>query len=165
MQARSWSTLTRFGIAGLIVLLAVGLCLALAPWAAEASFLLFAPVILGLALWFGSISAVFAAVLLSAFILGLAAVRGLALLDYAQTALFFGSALVIILLGETINRSRRRAIESDRVASQRAGEATDLAEELNLLIDGAHGLAIYMLDPTGKVTIWNSGAERLQGWT
>src|SRR3546814_17288202 len=26
-------------------------------------------------------------------------------------------------------------------------------------------LAIYMLDPEGRVTIWNEGAERLQGWT
>jgi two-component system sensor kinase FixL len=38
------------------------------------------------------------------------------------------------------------------------------AEELALLIDGAAGLAIYMLDPEGRVTIWNSGAERLTGW-
>lgn len=40
-----------------------------------------------------------------------------------------------------------------------------LAEELNLLIDGAEDYAIYMLDPDGKVTIWNHGAERLKGWT
>ncbi|MFD2427799.1 PAS domain S-box protein [Sphingobium scionense] len=36
---------------------------------------------------------------------------------------------------------------------------------MNLLIDGAEGYAIYMLDPEGRVTIWNEGAERLQGWT
>lgn len=43
--------------------------------------------------------------------------------------------------------------------------AGTLADELNLLIDGAHGYAIYMLDPGGHVTIWNKGAERLKGWT
>src|SRR3546814_9500031 len=48
-------------------------------------------------------------------------------------------------------------------ACLRAGAAA--AEELNLLIDGAEGYAIYMLDPEGRVTIWNEGAERLQGWT
>jgi len=37
-------------------------------------------------------------------------------------------------------------------------------DELNLLIDGALGYAIYMLDPSGHVTIWNKGAERLKGW-
>jgi len=40
-----------------------------------------------------------------------------------------------------------------------------LADELNLLIDGAQGYAIYMLDPDGIVTIWNKGAERLKGWS
>lgn len=50
------------------------------------------------------------------------------------------------------------------MADQR-GEFGAVAEELNLLIDGAHGYAIYMLDPTGHVTIWNKGAERLKGWT
>ncbi len=40
-----------------------------------------------------------------------------------------------------------------------------LAEELGLLIDGATSYAIYMLDPDGRVTIWNLGAERIKGWT
>ncbi len=39
-----------------------------------------------------------------------------------------------------------------------------LAEELGLLIDGATTYAIYMLDPSGRVTIWNRGAERIKGW-
>ena len=43
--------------------------------------------------------------------------------------------------------------------------ATVLVDELNLLIDGAQDYAIYMLDPEGRVTIWNKGAERLKGWT
>lgn len=47
----------------------------------------------------------------------------------------------------------------------KAGDAAQIAEELNLLIDGAQGLALYMLDPDGRVTIWNRGAERLKGWT
>lgn len=52
------------------------------------------------------------------------------------------------------------------LATRRLADRTAiLAEELNLLIDGAEGYAIYMLDPEGKVTIWNQGAERLNGWT
>jgi two-component system sensor kinase FixL len=39
-----------------------------------------------------------------------------------------------------------------------------MAEELGLLIDGATSYAIYMLDPKGRVTIWNRGAERIKGW-
>jgi two-component system, LuxR family, sensor kinase FixL len=45
------------------------------------------------------------------------------------------------------------------------GPGSTVADELNLLIDGAQGYAIYMLDQTGHVTIWNKGAERLCGWT
>lgn len=44
-------------------------------------------------------------------------------------------------------------------------QAAQTSAELNLLIDGAEGYAIYMLDPLGRVTIWNKGAERLKGWT
>jgi two-component system sensor kinase FixL len=40
-----------------------------------------------------------------------------------------------------------------------------VAEELSLLIDGAMDYAIYMLDPRGRVTLWNRGAERMKGWT
>jgi two-component system sensor kinase FixL len=40
-----------------------------------------------------------------------------------------------------------------------------MAEELGLLIDGATNYAIYMLDPMGRVTLWNRGAERIKGWS
>jgi two-component system, LuxR family, sensor kinase FixL len=58
-------------------------------------------------------------------------------------------------------RSHQRTLS---IARQLAANRTALAEELNLLIDGAEDYAIYMLDPQGSVTIWNQGAERLQGW-
>ncbi|MDO9361860.1 MAG: PAS domain S-box protein [Sphingopyxis sp.] len=40
-----------------------------------------------------------------------------------------------------------------------------MRDELALLIDGTTNYAIYMLDPHGRVTIWNRGAERIKGWT
>jgi two-component system sensor kinase FixL len=46
--------------------------------------------------------------------------------------------------------------------ARRAGYGID---ELGLLIDGAASYAIYMLDPEGRVTIWNKAAERIKGWT
>src|SRR4051812_45684667 len=55
-------------------------------------------------------------------------------------------------------------IESAGDVSLGRDAARDLAKELNLLIDGAAGYAIYMLDTDGRVTIWNKGAERLKGW-
>lgn len=49
--------------------------------------------------------------------------------------------------------------------SRRASTSRDLADELNLMIDGAIGSALYMLDSSGKVSLWNRGAERLCGWS
>jgi two-component system sensor kinase FixL len=62
---------------------------------------------------------------------------------------------------ERVNRSG----DSERQSGARGDQAGAIADELNLLIDGAQGYAIYMLDPDGHVTIWNKGAERLKGWS
>jgi len=61
----------------------------------------------------------------------------------------------------TAPRSPNDAIAAEVIARDNAV----LAEELGLLIDGATNYAIYMLDPQGRVTIWNRGAERIKGWT
>ena len=37
------------------------------------------------------------------------------------------------------------------------------AEEFKVLVDGVRDYAIFMLDGHGRVTTWNSGAERLRG--
>jgi len=38
------------------------------------------------------------------------------------------------------------------------------AEEFKTLVDGVRDYAIFMLDGNGRVTTWNSGAERLKGY-
>ena len=38
------------------------------------------------------------------------------------------------------------------------------AEEFKILVDGVRDYAIFMLDGHGRVTTWNSGAERLKGY-
>jgi len=39
------------------------------------------------------------------------------------------------------------------------------AEEFKILVDGVRDYAIFKLDRHGRVTTWNSGAERLKGYT
>lgn len=68
------------------------------------------------------------------------------------------SALITFLVAATCiiwiaHRIARRTIQVD-----------ELADELNLMIEGASGYALYMLDPAGMVSIWNEGARRLNGW-
>ncbi len=37
-------------------------------------------------------------------------------------------------------------------------------ERFRLLVDGIGEYAVYMLDPTGRVSTWNSGAEKIKGY-
>lgn len=74
------------------------------------------------------------------------------------------SALTIVIAGRLGHLQARSAVAA-RQAETRAHSAAVLAEQLNRLIDGASEYAIYMLDPDGRVLIWNAGAERLQGWS
>lgn len=68
----------------------------------------------------------------------------------------------IVLFGRALATAKQR--EAAR-AEREAQKATRLAEELELLIDGARNCALYLLDGRGHVTSWNSGAERLTGWS
>lgn len=129
-------------------------------------FILFSLAIVATALWRGWRAALCAAVLsATAGTLCFFDIRHLHVPDIVEIAAFCTIAAGIILVAELVRSLRSQARTSASLAQERLQEASDIAEELNLLIDGAQGLAIYMLDPEGKVTIWNKGAERLKGWT
>jgi len=47
-----------------------------------------------------------------------------------------------------------------------AEEALRQSEErFRLLVQGVRDYAIFMLDPTGRITTWNTGAQRIKGYT
>ena len=165
MLTWSRSPFLRFAVAVLVVLLTEGLRFVLAPWLGDRSpFLPFTLAILGVVLWCGFGPAILASILSLGFALAFPDPRHFSVGDGLEGILFLFTATGIILFGEAINRSRRKLIESERLTRLRTHDAEELAEELNLLIDGAPGYAIYMLDLAGNVTIWNQGAERLLGW-
>ncbi|MFZ0298505.1 MAG: PAS domain S-box protein [Candidatus Sulfotelmatobacter sp.] len=57
------------------------------------------------------------------------------------------------------------AVARDITERKRAEEALrDSREQLRLLLDSVKDYAIFMLDPFGKVTSWNQGAERIKGY-
>ncbi len=152
--------------AGLVI--AIGLIrLALVPALGDhAPFLLFLIPVTAVALWRGRLPAAIA-------VLVAIMVVSACFLDFrhptpADAYEAIGFVLVsggIIFAVDSMRRLRERAKISSQLAQDRVRQANEIAEELNLLIDGAQGLAIYMLDPQGTVTIWNKGAERLKGWT
>jgi len=57
-------------------------------------------------------------------------------------------------------------ISRDLTASREANLAALGGERrFRLLVQGASDYAIYMLDPQGRVTNWNTGAERIKGYS
>jgi two-component system sensor kinase FixL len=163
MLQRSFAIRLTYALA--LVAVAGLLRYAFAPWlGSTAPFLLFAPAILAAAVLAGPLAASIAVV--PALFLGLqfSGFRGHDTYDLVEAAVFLLTAGGIIALSIGFERMRSRIRESNRRAVHRDAEAAIVAEELNLLIDGAQGHAICLLDAGGRVTIWNKGAERLNGW-
>ncbi|HEX8366631.1 MAG TPA: PAS domain S-box protein [Allosphingosinicella sp.] len=56
-------------------------------------------------------------------------------------------------------------ITRDITEKREAERALHQSEQrFRMLVQGVHDYAIYMLDPDGRVTNWNSGAERIKGY-
>lgn len=156
----------RYGAAVFAVAIASAVRIAFDPWLGDRStYMTDILAIMAVALWVGRGPAIIAT------LLGI--VAGPAFLrkslgqspDIFEVAMFGATAAGIILMSSLIRRSNQRLEKAERTAEQRGAASERLAEELNLLIEGAQGLAIYMLDPDGRVAIWNRGAERLKGWS
>ena len=72
-----------------------------------------------------------------------------------RTAAFAAAlALAVIAIGALLTLQALR--------SETALRASD--EQLRALLAGVTDYAIYMLDPTGRVTTWNVGAQRIKGY-
>ena len=53
--------------------------------------------------------------------------------------------------------------EADRLNVERSSHR-DALEQFRILVEGVTDYALYMLDPQGRVTTWNSGAQRIKGY-
>lgn len=62
--------------------------------------------------------------------------------------------------------AKRPPPDADGIERSRVREELRRSEErFRLLVDGVRDYAIFMLDPEGRVVSWNSGAERLKGYS
>ena len=67
---------------------------------------------------------------------------------------------------EELVKNRTVELEKEVVERSRAEETVRQGEErLRLLVEGAQDYALFMLDEKGYVVSWNTGAERIKGWT
>lgn len=54
--------------------------------------------------------------------------------------------------------------QAARTASQQALKHSEAEERFRLLVDGVKDYAIIMLNAKGRISSWNSGAERMTGY-
>jgi len=163
---RGWqrSPLLRYIAAVWLALLAAVVRWQLDPWLGDrADFLFDALVVLVGVMWCGVGPAWLTVV--CALLFRVWSAERITVGEAVEAAAFVLTAAGVIYLAHRLARTDRRAASSAERADQRAREAGRLAEELELLVDGARNYAIYLLDANGNVTIWNSGAARLTGWS
>jgi PAS domain S-box-containing protein len=74
---------------------------------------------------------------------------------------------VDIMLSPVESSGERSVLTVIRDITERKHAETALRrseERFRLLVEGARDYAIFLLDPEGRVTTWNSGAERIKGY-
>lgn len=82
------------------------------------------------------------------------------ILDIANltgVSIFLVEGVCISVLSESLRKARSRA---EQVALQ----LRDREEQYRLLVEGVKDYAIFGLDPQGRITSWNSGAELMKGY-
>lgn len=65
--------------------------------------------------------------------------------------------------GELIGYAKITRDLTDRRAAEASLRASQ--EQFRLLVQGVTDYAIYMLNPSGEISSWNAGAERIKGYT
>lgn len=115
----------------------------------------------GLAAMFGVLGALFAVVLLSTGI-----VQRVQQVERNARRLALGQPLIPHgAAADEIGQLAASLEEAGQLLAERERALRDNEERLRLIIDGVKEYGIFGLDPNGHVTSWNTGAERIKGYS
>ena len=79
---------------------------------------------------------------------------------------FWANVLITALRDDSGKLVGFAKVTRDLTAQRQASEEIRLSEErFRLLMNSVTDYAIYMLDPDGRITTWNIGAERIKGYS
>ena len=67
--------------------------------------------------------------------------------------------------GDEIGSLAGRMVEASRLLRAREQALREGEERFRLVIEGVRDYGIFALDPDGHVVSWNTGAQRIKGWT
>src|SRR3982750_4607463 len=163
LRIRRSGPVPRYGIAVLAVAATLGLRLALPPVLGEGSpFLPFTLAVLlasGFGGWGPGLLALGLAVLAGDyFFLAPQGQFGLSRSGQAvQIALFCGVGALICAINDHLVSAAVRV----RLANEALGETE---ERFRLLVEGISDYALFLLDPQGRIVLWNPAAERIYGY-
>jgi PAS domain S-box-containing protein len=161
------SPLLRYGVAILVVGVALGIKLLLDPLIPQdVPFLLIFGAVM-VSAWYGGLGPG----LLTTVLAGLSTGYFFLLpqnpfgLEIVPLLLFFLEGTLVCLLTEGLRSARSRA-EASKAEAEREHERLRRSEEhFRSLVEGMKEHAIFTLDPQGRVANWDAGAEHLAGYT
>ncbi|HJX29944.1 MAG TPA: PAS domain S-box protein [Thermoanaerobaculia bacterium] len=72
--------------------------------------------------------------------------------------------IIFCSIGVTVSLLNARLVSASGWALSRLNDLRETEERFRLLVEGVEDHALFMLDPQGRVVLWNRGAERLKGY-
>jgi PAS domain S-box-containing protein len=159
----------RYGVAMLAVGAALGIKLLLDPLTVQDTpFLLVSGAII-VSTWYGGLGPGLLATVVSAlatdyfFLYPRGTLTGFSV-EGIDVLAFMLEGVLVSVLTSSLRSARDRARRSTLEARRHQERLRESEERFRLMVEGVKDYAIFMLDPGGRITTWNDGAERIEGY-
>jgi PAS domain S-box-containing protein len=159
----------RYGVAMLAVGAALGIKLLLDPLTVQDTpfLLVFGAIIVST--WYGGLGPGLLATVVSAlatdyfFLYPRGTLTGFSV-EGIDVLAFMLEGVLVSVLTSSLRSARDRARRSTLEARRHQERLRESEERFRLMVEGVKDYAIFMLDPGGRITTWNDGAERIEGY-